>query len=167
LNEHPTTIDLRANPELMDKLTLEITPCFAIYAASNAVMRFYRRALADTGLTYPQFLVMIVLWETKGTTMREISERLLLDSSTLTPLVKKLESQGLVTRSRNREDERLLDVVPTDKGMALRLEGCEAALAMNEKSGETMEGLQELRARLVDIRRALDTPPGSDPVARD
>ena len=149
-------IDFRENPELMDQLTLDVMPCFAIYAASNALMRFYRRSLADTGLTYPQYLVMMVLWETRGTTMREISDRLLLDSSTLTPLVKKLEAQGLVKRSRNRDDERLLDVVPTDKGMALRMEGCEAALAMNARSGETLEELQELKGRLARIRQGLD-----------
>jgi DNA-binding MarR family transcriptional regulator len=149
-------IDFHANPELMDQVTLDVMPCFAIYSASNAVMRFYRKVLDSTGLTYPQYIVMMVLWETRGTTMREISERLLLDSNTLTPLIKKLEAQRLVTRARNRDDERLLDVKPTEAGMALRAQGCEAAIAMTENSGETFETQAELRARLVRIRDGLD-----------
>ncbi|MEO3384749.1 MarR family transcriptional regulator [Mesorhizobium sp. CAU 1741] len=149
-------IDFRDNPELMEQVTLDVMPCFAIYSAANAVTRFYRRILAETGLTYPQYLVMMVLWETGGTTMRAISERLLLDSSTLTPLIKKLETQGLVARSRNREDERLLDVVPTDAGLALRVTGCEAAMAMNAASGEALEELQELRGRLDKVRIGLN-----------
>lgn len=156
----PFGIDLDAHPELMEQLTLDVMPCFALYAAANAVTRFYKKALAGTGFTYPQYLVMVVLWETGGTTMKALSQRLALDSNTLTPLVKKLEQRGLVTRARSKEDERLLDIAPTAAGMALRLAGCEAALAMTENSGETLQTQAELRARVMRIREGLDNYAG-------
>ncbi len=149
-------VDFRAHPELMEKVTLDVMPCFAIYSAANAVTRFYRKALDATGLTYPQYLVMMVLWETGGTTMKAMGERLELDSSTLTPLVKKLETRGLVTRARSKLDERVLDIAPTEAGMALRRTGCEAAVSMTENAGETFETQAELRARLIRIRDGLD-----------
>lgn len=152
----PSDIDFGVHPELMDSVTLEVMPCFALYAASNSVMRFYRKALGETGLTYPQYLVMMMLWETKGLTMKELGDRLFLDSSTLTPIVKKLEQRGLLERKRNAEDERLLDISPTDSGMALRRTGCEAAIAMTVNSGETFESQTELRDRLMRIKRGLD-----------
>ncbi|HTV68371.1 MAG TPA: MarR family transcriptional regulator [Rhizobiaceae bacterium] len=149
-------IDFDKNPELMDQLTIDVMPCFAIYSAANAVTRFYRKTLDELGLTYPQYIVMMVLWETKGTTMKALSERLQLDSSTLTPLVKKLEERGLVHRSRSKKDERVLDIVPTPEGMAMRKTGCDAAIAMTVHSGETFETQAELRARLMNIRDGLD-----------
>ena len=149
-------IDFEKNPELMEQLTIDVMPCFAIYSAANAVTRFYRKTLDELGLTYPQYIVMMVLWETKGTTMKALGERLQLDSSTLTPLVKKLESRGLVTRARSKEDERVLDIAPTEAGMAMRRAGCDAALAMTAHSGETLETQAELRARLVRVKDGLD-----------
>ncbi|MBX3578851.1 MAG: MarR family transcriptional regulator [Rhizobiaceae bacterium] len=149
-------IDFEKHPELMDRLTLDVMPCFAIYSAANAVMRFYKKRLDALDLTYPQYLVMTVLWETRGTTMKALGERLQLDSSTLTPLVKKLEGRGLVTRARSKLDERLLDIAPTAEGMAMRREGCEAALAMTAAAGETLETQAELRARLIRVRDGLD-----------
>lgn len=156
MSKKPFGIDLDAHPELMDQLTLDVMPCFAIYAAANSVTRFYRKVLAQTGLTYPQYLVMVVLWETSGTTMKALGERLDLDSNTLTPLVKKLEQRGLVTRARSKEDERVLDIAPTHAGMALRRTGCEAALAMTENAGETLQTQVELRARLLRVKDGLD-----------
>ena len=150
-------IDFAANPELMELLTIDVMPCFAIYSAANAVTRFYRRALDATGLTYPQYLVMMVLWETKGTTMKELGDRLQLESSTLTPLMKKLEARGIVTRARSRSDERVVDIAPTEAGMALRRIGCEAAIAMTASAGETFETQAELRARLIRVRDGLDS----------
>ena len=154
-------IDFETHPELMDRLTLDVMPCFAIYSAANAVMRFYKKRLDALGLTYPQYLVMTVLWETGGTTMKALGERLLLDSSTLTPLVKKLEARGLVTRARSKVDERVLDVTPTAAGTAMRRQGCEAAIAMTAHSGETFETQAELRARLMRIKDGLDAYVGA------
>ena len=152
----PSDVDFQAHPELMDLVTLDVMPCFAIYSAANSVTRFYRKVLAETGLTYPQYLVMMALWETKGMTMKALGERLGLESSTLTPLVKKLEARGLVTRARSREDERLLDIEPTEEGMALRRTGCEAAIAMTINAGETFETQAELRDRVLRVKHGLD-----------
>lgn len=156
----PFGIDLDAHPALMDQLTLDVMPCFAIYSAANAVTRFYRKMLADAGLTYPQYLVMVVLWETRGTTMKALGERLDLDSSTLTPLVKKLETRGLVTRARSKYDERVLDIAPTEAGLNLRKDGCLAALSMTENAGETLETQVALIERLKRIKAGLDGAAG-------
>lgn len=163
----PSDVDFQAHPELMDLVTLEVMPCFAIYSAANSVTRFYRKALAESGLTYPQYLVMMAIWETKGMTMKALGERLGLESSTLTPLVKKLEARGLVTRARSREDERLLDIKPTAEGMALRRTGCEAAIAMTINAGETFETQAELRDRIMRVKQGLDSFAGTGPADLD
>ena len=94
--------------------------CFPIYAASRLVMQAYRPLLAELGLTYPQYLVMMVLWETDARTVRELGERLYLDSGTLTPLLKRLEKQGLLTRNRRKEDDRTVENHLTDAGRDLQ-----------------------------------------------
>ena len=103
-----------------EALKLDRQLCFPLYAAANAVTRAYRPHLAPLGLTYPQYLVMLVLWERDGASLGEIGRRLRLDSGTLTPLVKRLETSGLVRRTRSREDERVLVVEQTEAGRALR-----------------------------------------------
>ena len=94
--------------------------CFPIYAASRLVMQAYRPLLASLGLTYPQYLVMMVLWETDARTVRELGERLYLDSGTLTPLLKRLEKQGLLTRNRRKEDDRTVENHLTQAGRDLQ-----------------------------------------------
>ena len=94
--------------------------CFPIYAASRLVMQAYRPLLAALGLTYPQYLVMMVLWETDARTVRELGERLYLDSGTLTPLLKRLEKQGLLTRNRRKEDDRTVENHLTQAGRDLQ-----------------------------------------------
>lgn len=85
---------------------LEEQLCFAVYLAGHAFTRMYRTVLADLGLTYPQYLVMLVLWECDGLSVKAVGERLMLDSGTLTPLLKRLEAAGLIVRERSRQDER-------------------------------------------------------------
>src|SRR6476661_7262412 len=87
-------------------LRLDSQLCFALYSANLAMTKVYRRLLADLGLTYPQYLVMLVLWEGDGITVSSLGERLFLDSATLTPLLKRLQAAGLVLRERGLEDER-------------------------------------------------------------
>ncbi|WP_332684398.1 MarR family winged helix-turn-helix transcriptional regulator [Bosea sp. (in: a-proteobacteria)] len=94
--------------------------CFAVYSTAHAFNRLYRPFLAELGLTYPQFLAMLVLWERDGQTVTAIGDRLLLDSGTLTPLLKRLEGAGLVERRRSRDDERQVQVHLTAQGRALR-----------------------------------------------
>ncbi len=103
-----------------EKLTLRNQLCFALYAATHAITRTYRERLDPIGITYPQYLVLIVLWEKNGVSMTEICNALMLDSGTLTPVVKRLEAQGLVQRKRRKTDERSVEVWLTRKGINLR-----------------------------------------------
>lgn len=107
-----------------DPLALDSQLCFALYAANRAVTARYRPLLAELNLTYPQYLVMLVLWEAdrEGSTVRvsDLGKRLRLDSGTLTPLVKRLAERGLVTRQRDTADERVVTVALTGAGISMR-----------------------------------------------
>ena len=103
-----------------ENLLLENQLCFALYAATNAVTRAYREPLGKLGLTYPQYLAMVVLWQDRTHTVKRLADALQLDSSTLTPLLKRLEAAGWVSRSRDAGDERLVRVELTAAGKALR-----------------------------------------------
>ena len=94
--------------------------CFALYSTSLAMTKVYKPLLAEMGLTYPQYVVMLVLWEADGLMVSEIGERLFLDSGTLTPLLKRLEANGLITRVRYTGDERRVHIKLTDGGRALK-----------------------------------------------
>ena len=107
---------------------LEDQLCFALYAASRALTARYRPQLEEIGLTYPQYLVMMVLWEEDNQTVGQLGTRLNLDSGTLSPLLKRLTAAGLVTRHRRVEDERSVAIALTEEGRALREKG----LAINE-----------------------------------
>jgi len=111
-----------------DALKLENQLCFPLYAASKEVVKRYRPFLEPLGLTYTQYLVMMVLWEQRQLNVKELGDQLYLDSGTLTPVLKNLESKGYLTRCRSERDERVLLVGVTEDGMALR----ERALAVPE-----------------------------------
>ncbi|WP_298726861.1 MarR family transcriptional regulator [uncultured Ferrovibrio sp.] len=100
-------------------LSLDHQLCFALYAASNAMTRLYRDRLEPLGLTYPQYLVMLILWEQDGLAIKTLGERLHLDSGTLTPMLKRMEQAGLVARSRDPADERQVTIRLTPQGRAL------------------------------------------------
>lgn len=106
--------------EVSDSLLLDDQLCFALYAASRAVTGFYRSLLDDLGLTYPQYLVMLVLWADGSCAVKDIAAALSLDYGTLTPLLKRLEAAGYVDRSRSRDDERSVEITLTARGEALR-----------------------------------------------
>ena len=142
--------------DIAKQIKLDVLICFAAYSASHAFSRFYRPLLDKLGLTYPQFIVMMVLWEKGKTTMKALTTELMLDSNTLTPLLKKLEAAGLVERSRNAEDERVLDVAPTPRGMAMKLDGQRASVALAEATGETLEGVLEMQQRLTKMRQHVE-----------
>ena len=103
-----------------DPLQLDDQLCFALYSASRAVIRSYAPLLDPLGLTYPQYLVLLVLWQRDGVAVHQLGERLALDSGTLTPLLKRLEQQGLVERRRGEDDERVVRIHLTPAGRALR-----------------------------------------------
>lgn len=105
-----------------DPLRLDRQICFPLYAASNLINRLYRPVLSKLGLTYPQYLVMLALWEQAPRTVGTLGEALYLDSGTLTPLLKRMEQAGLLTRKRDPEDERRVQVDLTSEGRALKAE---------------------------------------------
>ena len=132
-------------------LKLENRICFLLYAASRDVIKSYKPYLDDMGLTYTQYITMIVLWEEKTVTVKELGKRLYLDSGTLTPLLKKMEAKGLLTRKRSFEDERNLIVTVTEEGERLKemADGIpEKILACSEIS---LEEAVTLRALLLNI----------------
>jgi DNA-binding MarR family transcriptional regulator len=100
-------------------LKLENQLCFSLYASSRAITRMYRPFLEGLGITYPQYLVLLVLWEQRESTVKELSEKLDLDSGTLTPMLKRMEGQNLVQRKRSLEDERVVNIQITETGLAL------------------------------------------------
>ncbi|MET8731944.1 MarR family transcriptional regulator [Streptomyces parvus] len=143
--------DLAAVPDA-ELLRLDHQVCFSLHAASRAFGGYYRRALKDLGLTYSQYLVMLVLWEQGPQAVKAIGERLHLDSGTLSPLLKRLESAGLVRRERSREDERSVVIELTDEGAGLReraLPVPRGVLAATGLSLEEVLGLQEVLGRLT------------------
>ena len=111
--------------ETYEQLKLENQLCFPLYAAARAVVGKYGPLLKDLGLTYTQYIVMMVLWENDGVSVRSLGEKLHLDSGTLTPLLKKLESIGYVTRKRSEEDERVVLVSLTETGRGLKEKAAE------------------------------------------
>ena len=129
-------------PTLDDKL------CFALYSSSLAMLQSYKPLLAAIGLTYPQYLVMLVLWEEDGLTVKRLAERLGLDPGSITPLVKRLEEAGFVTRQRAVEDERNLSIELTRDGRALRAKA-EAA------SGQFVDACELGQAEGGDLRDKL------------
>ncbi len=115
-----------------DLLKLENQLCFPLYAAARATIRLYKPLLDRLDLTYTQYITMMVLWERRSLTAKELGDILFLDSGTLTPLLKKMEANGLLTRKRSRRDERSLVVTVTEAGMALREEALSVPAAMAE-----------------------------------
>ena len=127
--------------------------CFAVYSTAHAFNRAYKPLLERLGLTYPQYLVMLVLWERDGVPVKDIGERLLLDSGTLTPLLKRLEAAELVKRTRSTEDERQVLIALTPRGQALK-----------EKARAVPEGI--LAASNCSVGRAIAQRCGARPTIR-
>lgn len=142
-------------------LLLDQQLCFALYAASRAVTAAYRPLLEEFNLTYPQYLTMLVLWEQDGLTVRELGHRLQLDSGTLTPLLKRLQQRGLVSRERRRSDEREVEIRLTREGRELRVraETIPACLAARFRLGpDEMHRLRDELTRLAaQVARPGDT----------
>ena len=140
-----------------ETLALDNQLCFAFYSVSHAFSRAYRQFLDPLGLTYPQYVVLLVLWERDDLTVKEIGDRLFLDSGTLTPLLKRLESAGHIRRTRDKKDERQVRISLTDSARTLREKaedipkqvGCVLGLSFDEVQGLTQE-IAKLRGKLHD-----------------
>ena len=132
-------------------LALEHQVCFGLAVAARTVIALYRPVLEPMGLTHPQYLVMLALWEHEPVSVKDLSGMLQLEPATLSPLLKRLEAAGLLRRDRSRADERSLAVALTDKGRALRDQALEVPPAIVERLGMDVGELMDLHARLTKV----------------
>jgi DNA-binding MarR family transcriptional regulator len=145
----------KSRAESADPLSLDNQFCFALYSASLAITKTYKPYLDRLGLTYPQYLVMLVLWEQDDVLVKRIGERLFLDSGTLTPLLKRLEASGLVARIRDEEDERQVRITLTKEGQQLKKKAQDIPRQIMCASGQSQAAIGNLRAQLSVIRDDL------------
>ena len=141
-------------------LKLENQICFAVYSTAHAFNRIYKPLLARLGLTYPQYLVMLVLWERDDVPVKHIGERLFLDSGTLTPLLKRLETAGLIHRTRSVEDERQVLIALTPQGLALRDKAKTVPQGVLAASACSVDELVSMKDELVALRDRLNAALG-------
>ncbi|WP_310389850.1 MarR family transcriptional regulator [Roseateles sp.] len=140
-------------------LRLDRQLCFALYASSLAMTKQYKPLLAALGLTYPQYLVMLLLWEQDGVSVSSLGQRLSLDSGTLTPLLKRLEVNGLISRRRGVDDERRVDIFLSEAGDTLRVLARQIPPQMACATACSLEELQSLTQRLHHLRQQLTLSP--------
>ena len=136
-------------------LALDNQFCFALYSASLAMTKAYKPLLDNLGLTYPQYLAMLVLWQEDDLLVKDIGERLFLDSGTLTPLLKRLEAAGMVARTRDEKDERQVRVTLTPEGRALKRRARTIPEQVMCASGQSGQALSALRNQLALLRDSL------------
>ena len=146
--------------QTVDPLLLGNQICFAVYSTAHAFNRVYKPLLDRLGLTYPQYLVMLVLWERDDVPLKDIGEKLFLDSGTLTPLLKRLEASGLVKRTRSTEDERQVKIALTPKGRALKEEAGAVPQAILSSSACSIGELFAMKNELVALRNRLNAALG-------
>ena len=150
----PYTIKAMQNkPNAM--LQLDNQLCFALYSASLAMTKVYKPLLEELGLTYPQYLAMLVLWERDGLMVSELGERLFLDSGTLTPLLKRLEASGLITRVRATQDERRVHITLTPLGVKLKVQAAKIPACILSASKCSLPELTELTRQIQGLRERL------------
>ncbi|QSX29047.1 MULTISPECIES: MarR family winged helix-turn-helix transcriptional regulator [Shewanella] len=137
------------------RLLLDNQLCFALYSTSLAMTSLYKPLLEPLGLTYTQYLIMLILWEQDGMGLKDIAERLGQQSGALTPVIKRLENQGLVQRRRSDEDERSLAITLTDAGKAMEQQALEVNQCIISRCGMDIPELQALKQLLDNLRRKL------------
>ncbi len=134
-----------------EQLKLDNQLCFPVYAASRLITREYQPHLDKLGITYPQYLVLMVLWENDGITVNEISQKLILNTNTITPLLKRMESQGIISRQRSGNDERKVIVSLTGKGKNMQ----EKAAEIPEKLAASLVSTNMSADELIDLKKKL------------
>lgn len=137
------------------ELLLDNQLCFALYSTSLLLTKVYKPLLQELGLTYPQYLAMMVLWESDGITVGDISSRMLTDPGSVTPLLKRLEAEGLLKRTRSSVDERVVELFLTDKGRNLREQAKSVPGCILTATQQSTAELGALRAELVALRSSL------------
>ncbi|WP_109473681.1 MarR family winged helix-turn-helix transcriptional regulator [Ornithinimicrobium cavernae] len=156
----PPDTQTRLDPEAA--LALEEQVCFALSVAARNVVAVYKPILEPLGLTHPQYLVMLAMWQHEPVSVRELSALLHLDPATLSPLLKRLEASGLLRRERNAEDERALAVTLTERGRALRQEALRVPPAVVSRLDLDLEHLIALRESLTQVISASQAALGGD-----
>ncbi|EPJ86742.1 MULTISPECIES: MarR family winged helix-turn-helix transcriptional regulator [Pseudomonas] len=141
--------------EPCEALLLDNQLCFALYSTSLLMTKVYKPLLQALGLTYPQYLAMMVLWEQDGLTVGDVSTRLLTDPGSLTPLLKRLEGEGFITRTRSKEDERVVLLRLTEQGRALQQRARQVPGCILSASGLDLEKLQKIQSDLLQLRGNL------------
>ncbi|KQM35359.1 MULTISPECIES: MarR family winged helix-turn-helix transcriptional regulator [Rhizobium/Agrobacterium group] len=136
-------------------LRLDVQICFALYGAAHAFTRAYKPLLEPLGLTYPQYLVMMALWEEDNATVKALGEMLGLDSGTLSPLLKRLEQAGLITRKRGKQDERQVVISLTPEGADMKKKAVHVMRSIGEATGCSLEELGQIRDRLNSLKDNL------------
>ena len=139
-----------------DALQLDQQLCFALYSTSLAMTKIYKPLLEALNITYPQYLVLLVLWEKEGISLKELAQRLHQDPGALTPVVKRLESEGLLQRRRDSQDERNLAIELTDAGRELKAKAVGVNAAIGMACGMPVAELIELRQSLLGLRTRLE-----------
>lgn len=143
-------------PNGEELLKLDNQLCFALYSSSRGITRLYRPVLSEFGITYPQYLVMLVLWEKEPLTVKELGERLFLDSGTLTPLLKRMEKLGLLTRERSQGDERHVNIGLTNKGKEMREKALSIPLRIANQVNISEAEFASLMASLRKLMKKID-----------
>ena len=152
-----TTAEATPSSQPLSPFTIDGQLCFALHSASRAMTACYRQGLEELGLTYSQYAVMLVLWQHEAVSMGSLCEQLHLDSGTLSPLLKRLEKQGRVTRRRRPEDERTLEIACTDEGRALREKARDVQQDVEAATGLDGGELAALREQLDELAARLRT----------
>lgn len=140
---------------MSERQVLKSQVCFALYSTSRSFTALYRPMLEELGLTYPQYLVLLLLWERDQATVNELGEALQLDSGTLSPLLKRMETASLIRRRRSAEDERRVEIELTEDGVALRQRASLIPQRLAEASGVSPEELQQLCATLGKLNASV------------
>ena len=151
-----TQAETLAPDTVEDTLKLDRQLCFAAYSVSQAFSRVYKPGLDRIGLTYPQYLVLLVLWEQDDQTVNQVGKQLHLDSGTLTPMLKRLEAAGIVRRQRDTQDERQVRISLTAKGSGLKEQAAEARRGVASATGLPTGEIQALRDELMRLRDSLN-----------
>lgn len=146
-------------------LKLDSQLCFALYSATHALTRAYRSALDEKGLTYTQYLVLLVLWEYNTMSVSAIAQKLDLDSASLTPILKRLETAGILQRLRNKSDERVVEIKLTEKGNALQDEVAEIQKGVACKTGLSTSEFNQLKKTLHELVRVMNSETEAQPAA--
>ncbi|WP_319480407.1 MarR family transcriptional regulator [uncultured Draconibacterium sp.] len=132
-------------------LKLKSQVCFPVYALSREIVNVYRPILEEIDLTYPQYLVMMVLWESEPQKVNQIGDKLNLDNGTITPLLKRIAAKGLISRKRNSKDERVVEISLTESGKQLQTKAAEVPQKVVKAMGITHEDLMQLKELVVKI----------------